>query len=81
MEWILLRQAARRVAAQPGFALAAVIILAIGIGANATTFSIVTYAGVRRPGISRLGHSLQAQPTTTGRLPDACGNRCHPGRL
>ena len=41
MEWTFLRQAARRVAAQPGFALAAVIILAIGIGANAATFSIV----------------------------------------
>lgn len=41
MEWIVLRQAARRVAAQPGFALAAVIILAIGIGTNAATFSIV----------------------------------------
>ena len=36
-----LRQAGRQLAARPGFALAAVVILAVGIGANAATFSIV----------------------------------------
>lgn len=43
MERLLLdfRQAGRQLAARPGFALAAVVILAVGIGANAATFSIV----------------------------------------
>ena len=36
-----LREAGRQLAARPGFALAAVVILAVGIGANAATFSIV----------------------------------------
>ena len=36
-----LRQAARQFVARPGFMLAAVIILAVGIGANAATFSLI----------------------------------------
>ena len=36
-----LRQAGRRMIANPGFTLAAVLILAVGIGANAATFSVI----------------------------------------
>ena len=43
MGWLLLdfRQAVRQLAARPGFTLAAVLILAVGIGANTATFSLV----------------------------------------
>ena len=43
MEWIFreLHQAGRQMIAHPGFALAAVLVLAVGIGANAATFSVI----------------------------------------
>ena len=43
MEWLLreLHQAGRQMIAHPGFALAAVLVLAVGIGANAATFSVI----------------------------------------
>ena len=44
-----LRQAGRQLAARPGFTLAAVIILAVGIGANAATFSLVNGAEIWMP--------------------------------
>ena len=41
----------------------------------------VAHAGVRRPDVSRPGHSPQTRASATGPLPDTCGNGRHPDGL
>jgi putative ABC transport system permease protein len=55
------RYAARRMVRQPGFALAVVVTLALGIGANATMFGIVDRLMIRPP-------AFLAEPDRTGRI-------------